>query len=128
MKLLLDTHAFLWWIGDDARLPARARKALADGANEILFSCVSAWEIAVKQELGRLRLPEPAGRFVPAQLRRNGFAVLPVQLRHALGVGTLPPLHRDPFDRLLVAQALAEELTLVSGDRQIRRYPAKVIW
>ncbi|MGH2572459.1 MAG: type II toxin-antitoxin system VapC family toxin [Actinomycetota bacterium] len=128
MKLLLDTHAFLWWVADDERLSGRARRAIADPGNEVSFSAVSAWEIVVKAGLGRLGLPESAERFVPEHLEANGFSVLPLHLRHALRVARLPEIHRDPFDRLLVAQALAERLALVSGDEQIRRYRVRLVW
>ncbi len=128
MRLLLDTHAFLWWITDDARLSDRARALIGDGGNEVFLSAASAWELAVKASLRRVEIAQPLERFVPDQLERNGFQALPVLLRHALGLPALPPLHRDPFDRMLVAQALAEELTLVSADREIRRYPVPVAW
>lgn len=128
MKLLLDTHAFLWWVSDDDRLSRRARRALTDEGNEAFFSVVSAWEIVVKTGLGKLRLPETPEKFLLKELERNPFAPLPLHLRHVLRLATLPNLHRDPFDRLLVAQALIEELSIVSGDEQVRRYPAKVVW
>ena len=128
MKLLLDTHAFLWWIADDERLSSKARRAIGDGRNEILVSAVSAWEIVVKHELGRLRLPEAPDKFVPSQLRANAFGALPATVSHALAVARLPPLHRDPFDRFLVAQAMVESLTLVSADEDLRRYPVRVTW
>lgn len=128
MRLLLDTHAFLWWITDDPRLSDRARALIGDGGNEVFLSAASAWELAVKASLRRVEIAQPLERFVPDQLERNGFQALPVLLRHALGLSALPPLHRDPFDRMLVAQALAEELALVSADREIRRYPVAVAW
>lgn len=128
MKLLLDTHAFLWWIADDERLSSKARRAIGDGRNEVLVSAVSAWEIVVKHELGRLTLPEAPDKFVPGQLRANAFGALPATVSHALAVGRLPPFHSDPFDRLLVAQAMVESLTLVSADEDLRRYPVRVTW
>lgn len=128
MRLLLDTHAFLWWIGDDPRLPAGARSAIGNGANEVFFSAVSAWEIAIKTGLGRVEVPRPLEHFVTEQVRVNGFEVLPVHLRHALAVSSLPGLHRDPFDRMLVAQGMQEGLTLVTGDPEIARYGAEVTW
>lgn len=128
MRLLLDTHAFLWWIGDDPRLSDPARSAIGNGANEVFFSVVSAWEIAIKAGLGRVEVPQPLGDFVTEQVRVNGFEVLPVHMRHALAVSSLPDLHRDPFDRMLVAQGLQEGLTLVSGDPEIARYDTEVAW
>lgn len=128
MRLLLDTHAFLWWISDDAQLSERARGLIGDGRNEVFLSAASGWELAVKAALRRVDIAEPLERFLPDQLERNGFQALPVLLRHALALPALPPLHRDPFDRMLVAQALAEEMTLVSADRRIHRYPVPVAW
>ena len=128
MKLLLDTHAFLWWVSDDSRLPDRARHLIGAPRNAVLFSAVSAWEIVVGAALGRLSLPEPAERFVPGQLRENAFVSIPVTVSHALAVGRLPDLHRDPFDRLLIAQALVEDLTIVTRDEQISKYPVRVAW
>lgn len=128
MRLLLDTHVFLWWIADDERLSSKARRAIGDGRNEVLVSAVSAWEIVVKHELGRLTLPEAPDKFVPNQLRANAFGALPATVSHALAVARLPALHRDPFDRLLIAQAMVESLTLVSADEDLRRYPVRVTW
>ncbi|HLW48845.1 MAG TPA: type II toxin-antitoxin system VapC family toxin [bacterium] len=128
MNALLDTQAFLWWITDNPRLSETARDFIADGANEVFFSVVSAWEIVVKAAAGRITLPDAAPRFIPHHVLRNGFAVLPVSMEHALGVAELPPVHRDPFDRLLVAQALGEGLAVLTGDAQIERYPVRVIW
>jgi len=128
VRLLLDTHAFLWWIGDDPRLSPRAGALIADGANEVHVSAASAWEIVVKSGLGRVEIPEPVDRFLVAQLEANAFLSLPVHMRHALGLAALPDVHRDPFDRILVAQAIAEDLTIVSGDRMLGRYPVPVEW
>lgn len=128
MRLLLDTHVFLWWITDDPHLSDRARALIGEGGNEVFLSAASAWELVVKASLRRLETVQPLERFVPDQLERNGFQALPVLLRHALALPDLPPLHRDPFDRMLVAQALTEEMTLVSADREIRRYPVPVAW
>ncbi|MGH2530639.1 MAG: type II toxin-antitoxin system VapC family toxin [Actinomycetota bacterium] len=128
MRLLLDTHAFLWWIGDDPRLSPRAAALVADGANEVHVSAASAWEIVVKTSLGRVEVPEPVDRFLVAQLEANAFLPLPIHMRHAFGLAALPDVHRDPFDRILVAQAVADDLTLVSGDRILQRYPITVEW
>ena len=128
MRALLDTHAFLWWIDDDARLSAPARGVIADGENQILLSVVSVWEILVKAGLGRLVIEEPVAERVSEQIEANAFEVLPIHLRHALRLTDLPSLHRDPFDRMLVAQALEEGLTVISGDRALSDYPIRLVW
>jgi PIN domain nuclease of toxin-antitoxin system len=128
VRLLLDTHAFLWWITDDDRLSERAGGLIADGTNEVFFSAASAWEIAVKAGLGRIRLPENAWSFTPEQLERNAFRPLPVHVAHAVAVIALPNVHGDPFDRLLVAQAMSEGLTIVSTDPWLARYQVPVAW
>ncbi|HEU4354902.1 MAG TPA: type II toxin-antitoxin system VapC family toxin [Actinomycetota bacterium] len=128
MRLLLDTHALLWWIADDERLSVRAAALIADGSNQVFVSAASAWEIVVKSALGRVEVPTPVDRFLTSQLEANAFVALPIQMRHALGLAALPDVHRDPFDRILVAQAVAEDLTLVSRDSALRRYPVAVEW
>jgi len=128
VRLLLDTHAFLWWVLDDARLSPTARTAVARRENEVFVSAASAWEIAVKTALGRLRLPQPPGRWMPKHLDATGFQPLPVRLEHALRVYDLPDHHRDPFDRMLIAQALEDRLTLVTADPRFGKYPVKTIW
>ena len=121
MRALLDTHAFLWWISDNRRLSERAREIIADGRNELLFSVASGWEISIKSGLGRLDVPEDLEQF-------NAFQVLPIHLSHALRTRVLPDLHRDPFDRILVSQAILEEIPLLSADPQISQYPVEVVW
>ena len=128
MKVLLDTHAFLWWITDDPRLSERARDIIGDGGNDVFFSVASAWEIAIKAGIGRLHLPNPADEFVTGEVVRNGFSVLPIHLVHALRVHALPPHHRDPFDRLLVAQSGIDELPLISRDPVFARYDIDIRW
>lgn len=128
MKLLLDTHAFLWWVLDDPHLSRRARVTIGDPRSDVFFSAASAWELAIKAALGRLQMPRPLGQLLPEQLVLNGFGVLPVTLAHALAVAALPRHHGDPFDRLLVAQAQIEGLSIVSGDRQLSRYGVERIW
>ena len=122
MNLLLDTHVLLWSLADDAKLGAAARAAIVDPDNTVYVSAVSAWEIAIKAALGRVDMPRHAGRWLPDALRRTSFVELGVTVKHALGVEELPPHHADPFDRLLVAQARAEELTLVTADPLVARY------
>jgi PIN domain nuclease of toxin-antitoxin system len=128
VKLLLDTHAFLWWVTGDSRLTDRARDAIADGRNEVFFSVVSAWEIVVKAGLGRLHLEDETDVFIDEQLEANALEVLPLHLRHALALASLPDLHRDPFDRMLIAQAANDDLTVVSADRQVAAYSVPILW
>jgi PIN domain nuclease of toxin-antitoxin system len=128
VRALLDTHAFLWWITDDPQLSSRAREIIADGCNELFFSAASGWEIAIKARLGRLEVPEDLERFLTEQLSRNAIRALPIYLSHALHTYTLPGHHRDPFDRLLVSQALLEKLPVLSADPQIALYPVEVVW
>ncbi|HEX9636841.1 MAG TPA: type II toxin-antitoxin system VapC family toxin [Acidobacteriota bacterium] len=118
MRLLLDTHVFLWWCADDRRLADLERRAIRDGTNDVFLSAASVWEMGIKQSLGRLDLPEPPSSVVG----RLGISRLPVTFEHAEATFELPPLHRDPFDRLLVAQARIEGLTLVTRDPLIRSY------
>lgn len=127
MRVLLDTHAFLWWVDDNRRLSATARRAIAD-ATEGFLSIASCWEMAIKVGRGRLMLPAPIDRLVPEQLGLNQFQLLQLDLGDVARVATLPFHHRDPFDRLLVAQALGEELTVVSADPVFRKYGVKRVW
>ncbi|CAA9558904.1 MAG: hypothetical protein AVDCRST_MAG86-441 [uncultured Truepera sp.] len=128
MRLLLDTHAFLWWCADDPRLSRRAVQAVSDGSREVLLSAVSGWEVAIKARLGKLPLNDVPTTFMARMLERHAFGVLPVTMRHALGDYGLPAHHSDPFDRLLVAQAQLEGLTLVTDDAFIRRYEVETLW
>ena len=126
--MLLDTQAFLWWIANSPELSDVAREIIADERNEPIFSAVSGWEIAMKAGVGKLELPGSPEKFVTGQLSRNDLEVLPIYLSHALRVYALPDHHRDPFDRLLVAQAIVEEMPLLSADPRIARYPVEVVW
>ncbi len=128
MKVLLDTHTFLWWNVDVIRLSTRVREIIHDSHNEIFFSVASGWEIAIKHAQGRLELPEPPEVYVTESLVHNRFTPLPIQLSHALRVHQLPRIHQDPFDRLLVAQSQLEGLALLSSDIYIQRYDVKTIW
>jgi len=128
LNLLLDTHAFLWWITDDPRMSSRARRSLTTRANEVYFSAVSAWEIAIKSKTGLLPVLGDPTEWVPAQLQAQRFRLLPVSISHALATYHLPTLHRDPFDRLLIAQAQLEGLGVVTIDTQIAGYGVKVVW
>ncbi len=125
MKLLLDTQVLLWAAGQPQRLSATARRMLSDRRNELLFSAASLWEIAIKSTLGRADF-----RVEPRLLRRglldHGYVELPVTSQHAVHIDSLPPLHKDPFDRLLLAQAQCEGVTLLTADAQLARYPGPV--
>lgn len=128
MRLLLDTCTFLWTVEGGDELSDRVRDALADPDNDVFLSAVSAWEIAVKHGLGKLPLPEPPDRYVPAQRNARGIEALPLDEESALQLARLPALHRDPFDRMLICQALAGALTVVTPDPEIARYPVKILW
>ena len=128
MRILLDTHAFLWWIADDPALSRRARAAIADPGNECLLSTASAWEMAVKISLEKLELDRNLERFLPEQMAANGFGMLPIDLRHVSRVARLPFHHRDPFDRLIVAQALLEDLSVVTADGVFAKYGVRRTW
>jgi PIN domain nuclease of toxin-antitoxin system len=127
MKLLLDTHAFLFAIGEPAQLPLRVRDLLADPAIERWVSTISLWEIAVKAAMGKLSVPTDRGFFI-RHLDALRAKVLAVELRHSLALLELPLHHKDPFDRLLIAQALEEGMTITSRDQVFDRYGAPVIW
>lgn len=127
MRLLLDTHALLWWLEESPHLGSNTRRDIALPQNEVLISAVCAWEIAIKVGLGRLDLGEPPEICLPREIERNGFRPLPVEISHGCAVRSLPDHHRDPFDRLLVAQALYEGLTLVTSDRVVSLYPVATL-
>ena len=128
MKLLLDTHALLWWWTDDRHLSPRVRAVIADERNEVFASPASAWEIATKQRLGRLSLPVVTLRRYEELLAADGFASLPITAAHALTAGSYPHPYGDPFDRMLAAQAEIERLPLVSKDRALRQFGVELIW
>jgi PIN domain nuclease of toxin-antitoxin system len=122
-SLLLDTHVILWWLADDPELGPQARKAIAEPESLVAVSAASAWEIAIKRALGRLQAPDD----LETQIARNGFAPLPITVAHALRAGALPPRHDDPFDRMLVAQAQLEGLTVVTRDPRIAVYGVRTL-
>ena len=125
MKLLLDTHTFLWW----AIEPPAILELMKNPANKIVFSVVSAWEAQIKIGLGKLTLSESLKKIVEREIQHNKWEILPVSLQHVWHLLQLPPLHKDPFDRLLIAQALTEDLTIATGDAFITNYPGlSVIW
>lgn len=128
MNFLLDTHAFLWWVNDAPELSEDARTYLADTRNEVFFSLASVWELAIKISIGKLNLEEPLEKFVPEQLQCNGFRQLEISFRHVAGVASLPFHHRDPFDRLILAQALAERLPVLTVDSAFDAYGIQRLW
>lgn len=128
MKLLLDTHSFMWFVAADARLSKTAREAIEDAANEKFVSVASAWEIAIKHSLGKIILSEPYEIFMPRQIAVNGFELLNITVEHTAIVAKLELHHRDPFDRLLIAQAMSEGMTIISKDDAFKAYPVICAW
>ncbi len=129
MRLLLDTHAFLWWVFGDVKLSRPARHVLTDDeSNEVFVSAASAWEIATKFRIGKLPDAAAVARDVASAIAAEGFVELPITVAYAQSAGDLGGRHRDPFDRMLIAQALAEDLTLVSNERAFDAYGIKRLW
>jgi PIN domain nuclease of toxin-antitoxin system len=128
MRVLLDTCTFLWIVGGGREIPARAAAAYRSPDAVVYLSVVSAWEIAVKYASGRMPLPEPPERLIPDERERLGIVTLPVDEESALHVTRLPSLHRDPFDRMLVSQAIVHGLTILTPDPLIAQYPARTMW
>ncbi|HEX2132104.1 MAG TPA: type II toxin-antitoxin system VapC family toxin [Actinophytocola sp.] len=128
MNLLLDTQAWLWLQVTPERLNGEATALVEDLRTRLFLSAASSWEISVKYGLGKLPLPVPPAEYVPVRMRDNGVRGLPVTHRHALHVATLPPHHRDPFDRMLIAQAQLEDLTVLTADRRFEKYDVPVRW
>jgi PIN domain nuclease of toxin-antitoxin system len=126
-KVLLDTHVFLWAITEDARLSGAHRRIYLDGAAELWLSVASIWEVLIKSGLGKLTVPRPTTGYVLKQMEKNRINLLPIRASHLAVLEDLPPLHRDPFDRMIVAQANAEGLTILSDDATIRKYQATVL-
>ena len=127
MRLLLDTQCWLWMLAAPERLSAAARRLVTAADNELLLSAASAWEIAIKHALGRLRLPAPPAESLPPLMAKTGVTPLPVLHGHAFRVAELPRHHRDPFDRLLIAQAQVERLPILTADRVFARYEVEVL-
>jgi PIN domain nuclease of toxin-antitoxin system len=128
MRLLLDSHTVVWAATDDDRLPPNVRELIADRRNRVLVSVASTWELTLNALAGRLRLPESPAAYFDGLVRDFGLDLLAVQQGHVAALPELPEIHEDPFDRMLVAQALVEDLDLVTGDERIRRYPVRTIW
>lgn len=128
MNLLLDTHALLWWLADSPELPPRARAKIADSASSVWVSAASAWEIATKVRLGKLELDPAEALALEKTVLEEGFLLLPVHFRHALRSGQLASEHRDPFDRMLAAQALEEGFTVVTRDLEVKKLGCRTLW
>lgn len=125
---MLDTHSFLWFIGGDERLSLTARTLIEDGNNDVFLSVASLWEMAIKISLGRLQLAQPFEIFIPQQISPNHIGVLGITISHTARVSVLPFHHRDPFDRLLIAQSLVEQMSIVSCDPELDVYGITRLW
>ncbi len=128
MKILLDTCTFLWIITDASELSTRARELFVHPENQVYLSSVSTWEISIKHAMGRLPLPEPPERFIPAQRKQHNVESLPLEEEATLHLTRLPEMHKDPFDRMLVCQAIVHGLAILTPDELILQYPVRWIW
>jgi len=128
MKYLLDTHAFLWFVSDDSRLSPRARSIIKDRNQEVYFSAASAWEMSIKIRLGRLTIEEELETFIVKQLAENNFSTLSITVLHSLYTSKLPEIHKDPFDRMIIAQSKLENMSLISKDKNIKKYKVPMVW
>jgi PIN domain nuclease of toxin-antitoxin system len=128
VNYLLNTHTFLWWIDDDTRLSKTVLEIIANPNNEIVVSVISTWEIIIKYSLDKLELSESPKDYIEEMLTVNSFTVLPIKLVHTFELAELPNHHKNPFDRLLIAQSWVEKIPIVNLDRQIIKYPVKTIW
>jgi PIN domain nuclease of toxin-antitoxin system len=128
MRYLLDTHAFLWFVLDDQRISTAAKSIIEDSKNKIYFSAASAWEIAIKTKLARLKIKGDFDSFIIEQLSTNSFVPLSITISHSLYTKRLPQVHKDPFDRIMIAQSIVEDLPLISKDKEIRKYKIKAVW
>lgn len=128
MRALIDTSTFLWFISGSGRLSEEARQYIANLENEIFLSVVSLWEIAIKTSLGKLELLRPFDQLIPEHLEQNDITVLPIQISHLFKVINLDFHHRDPFDRLIIAQGLVEQMPVITNDAAFYQYPVQLIW
>jgi PIN domain nuclease of toxin-antitoxin system len=128
VNALLDTHTFLWWVLDDPQLSPLCRQIITDGSHTIYFSAASAWEMAIKCQIGKLSLPDLPASYVTSRVALNSFQILPIALSHALHIHGLPMLHRDPFDRILIAQCQTENMPLLTADPLIAQYNIQTLW
>lgn len=128
MRVLLDTHSFLWFIGGSVSLSPSARALIEDAENQPLLSMASLWEMAIKLSIGKLSLGQPFETLIPEQMKLNGIELLQIEMPHIVAVASLPFHHRDPFDRLLIAQAIVEQMPIVSGDPAFDSYTIQRLW
>lgn len=128
MDLLLDTHTFIWSYEEPGKLSQKALQELSDPANNLLLSVVSIWEIQIKIQLGKFKFDDPLSKVIAEQRQVNGIKVVPIETAHAMYLENLPFHHKDPFDRMLIAQAIVEDLTIVSNDRHFSNYGVKLLW
>lgn len=128
MRYLLDTGVWLWSLWEPERISRQGRAVLGDFRHELFLSAVTSWEVSIKCGAGKLTLPEAPGTYVPRRMADQGLRPLPVSHQHALAVFGLPDHHRDPFDRLLIAQANLEDMILITADRMVRKYPVQILW
>jgi len=128
IRFLIDTHCFLWAMNSPEKLTRRARNLIEEPGNIVLFSAASSWEIMIKCQTGKLRLPLRAEEFIETNLREENFSELPIRIFHTTALSKLPNFHKDPFDRILLAQALAEEVPFLTSDKGLKPYPVKFIW
>lgn len=128
MRLLLDTHAFIWWLAGSSRLPLAARRAIADESNHVLVSAASAWELTTKHRLGKLPGADAIADRITDAIAEQGFEELPITVDDAARAGALPGPHRDPFDRMLIAQSQSHALTIISTDAEFDQYGVRRIW
>ena len=128
MRILVDTHALLWWIHDDPRLSSAARKTMSDPASELVLSVASIWEIVIKFGSGQLKLGQPPADYLPPVLKKYEIGLLNITGAHAFRTGTFPQHHKDPFDRIIIAQAIEENLPILTSDNHFRAYPVSTVW
>ena len=127
MRILIDTHIFIWWNDEPERLSKRALELCEDPSNTLVLSIASAWEMQIKYQLGKLALSAPLRTIIESQMRDNGIEILPVTLPHVFALENLPPIHKDPFDRLLIAQSIAENIPVLSVDSVFKNYPISLL-
>ena len=128
MKFLLDTHVFLWWVIDSPLISEKVRELMSDGSSDLFWSSGSSWEIAIKYANGKLPLPDQPEIFISSELTNNRISSLPITNEHAFRAGNLPIYHRDPFDRILIAQSNLENMSLVSNDHIMTQYDVNIFW
>lgn len=128
MKFLIDTHCWIWWFLSPEKLNDESFKHIQNPHHEVILSIASAWEMSIKYGLGKLHLPLPAGDYIPKMLFDQKMSSLPIILEHALRAGELPNHHRDPFDRLIVSQAMVEKIPIMTADAKLKKYDVKIIW